>query len=142
MLFNPNSSKQALEIQLSQKNKVTNHGRTSFNNTMTIWENLWKHLGLLLDVRLNFAEHINEEIKKANEGISVIRKLHLFLPCISLLTIYKSIFQIYLDYRNVLYNQPDNSTLSDKIKATPDNALLAMTGPENFHEVLSAKLPP
>ena len=52
------------------------------------WENILKHLGLLLDVRLNFVEHINLQIKKkkqkTNEGISVIRKFHLSSPHVSL----------------------------------------------------------
>ena len=31
-----------------------------------------KHLGLYLDVKLNFSEHINEKNKKAVKDISVI----------------------------------------------------------------------
>ena len=47
-------------------------------------ENVLKHLGLLLDVRLNFVEYINAQMKKANKGINIIRKLHLSLPRASL----------------------------------------------------------
>ena len=34
-------------------------------------KNTQKHLGLYLDAKLNFSEHINEKIKKAVKGISV-----------------------------------------------------------------------
>ena len=43
-------------------------------------ENVQKHLGLFLDVKLNFLEHINEKIKKANKGIDVIKLINLSLP--------------------------------------------------------------
>ena len=75
-------------------------------------ENVLKHLGLLH--RLNFAGHMNVQIKKANKGISVIRKLYLTLPCVSLLTSHKSFFRAHLDYGDVIYDQPNNYTLSDK----------------------------
>lgn len=35
-------------------------------------ENVLQHLGMLLDVRLNFVEHINAKIEKANKGIVLI----------------------------------------------------------------------
>ena len=47
------------------------------------------HIGLLLDRKLNFLTLINEKIKKANKGISVIEKLNLSLPRFSLVTMYK-----------------------------------------------------
>ena len=53
-------------------------------------ENVLQHLGMLLDVRLNFVEHTNAKIEKANKGIVFIIKLHLSLPRASLLRIYKS----------------------------------------------------
>ena len=73
MLFNPNSSKQAKEIVFSRKNRATNYGNVSIINS----ENVLKHLGLSLHVRLNFVENTNAQIKKANKGISVLRKFHL-----------------------------------------------------------------
>ena len=88
-------------------------------------ENVLKHLGLLLDVGLNFVEYINAQIKKANEGISVIRKLHLSLPGVSLFTIHKSFVRTHLHYEDVIYDQPKNFTLSHKIESVQYNAELA-----------------
>ena len=46
-----------------------------------------KRICLLLDTKLNFLTHINENIKKANKGISIIQKLNLSLPRFLLTTI-------------------------------------------------------
>ena len=34
-----------------------------------------KHLGLILDEKLNFKQHIESAIVKINEGVAVIKKL-------------------------------------------------------------------
>ena len=36
-------------------------------------KNTQKHLGLYLDAKFNFSEHINEKIKKAVKGTSAIK---------------------------------------------------------------------
>ena len=78
------------------------------------------------DSKLNFFDHINEKIKKATKGVNVIRKMNLFLPRSSLLTIYKSFVRPHLDYGDVIYDQPNNSHLSDKIETVQYNAALAI----------------
>ena len=93
-----------------------------------IKENIQKYLGLLLDSKLNFFDHINEKDKKATKGVNVIRKMNLLLPRSSLLTIYKSFVRPHLDYGDVIYDQPNNSRLSDKIETVQYNAALAITG--------------
>ena len=50
--------------------------------------------------------YLNEKIKKAVEGIIVIKKLNVTLLCSSLLTIYKSFIRPHLDYGDVIYDQP------------------------------------
>ena len=59
------SFKTSQEIVLSWKNRATNYGSISLNNLILNRKNVFKHLGLLLDVRLNFVEHINAQIKKS-----------------------------------------------------------------------------
>ena len=104
------------------------HATVYFNNDPVIRENFQKHLGLFLDSILNFSGHINEKIKKATKGINVIRKMNLSLPRSSLLTIYKSFVRPHLDYGDVIYDQPNNASLSDKIESAQCNAVLAVTG--------------
>ena len=128
MTFNPDVSKQAQEAVFSRKGITTNHATVYFNNDPVTGENFQKHLGLFLDSKLNFSGHINEKIKKATKGINVIRKTNLSLPRSSLLTIYKSFVRPHLDYGDVIYDQPNNTTLSDKIESVLYNAALAITG--------------
>ena len=128
MTFNPDVSKQAQKVVFSRKGITTNHATVYFNNDPVIRENFQKHLGLFLDSKLNFSGHINEKIKKATKGINFIRKMNLSLPRFSLLTIYKSFVRPHLDYGDVIYDQPNNSSLSDKIESVQYNAVLAITG--------------
>ena len=50
------------------------------------------------------------------------------LPRSSLLTIYKSFVRPHLDYGDVIYDQPNNSSLSDKVESVQYNAVLAIIG--------------
>ena len=117
MIFDSDASKQAQEIVFSCKANASNHETVYFNNVPVIRENIQKHLGLFLDSKLSFFDHINEKIKKATKGVNVIRKMNLLLPRSSLLTIYRSFVRPHLDYGDVTYDQPNNSRLSDKIES-------------------------
>ena len=128
MIFHPDVSKQVQEVVFSRERITTNHATVYFNNDPVIRENFQKHLSLFLDSKLNFSGLINEKIKKTTKGTNVIRKMNLSLPRSSLLTIYKSFVRPSLDYGSVIYDQPDNSNLSDKIESVQYNAVLAITG--------------
>ena len=54
--------------------------------------------------------------------------MNLLLPRSFLLTIYKSFARPHVDYGDVIYDQPNNSRLSDKIESVQYNAVLAITG--------------
>ena len=54
--------------------------------------------------------------------------MNLSLPRSSLLTIYKSFIRPHINYGDVIYDQPNNSSLSDKIESVQYNAVLAITG--------------
>ena len=53
--------------------------------------------------------------------------MNLSLRRSSLLTIYKSFVRPHLDYGDVIYDQPNSSSLSDKIESVQYNAVLAIT---------------
>ena len=57
--------------------------------------------------KLRFPDHINVKISKANEGIGVIKKLSNILPKNFLLTICKSITNIY--------DQPNSESFCNNI---------------------------
>ena len=114
MSFNPDVSKQAQEVIFSRKKNIGNHPAVFFNNLPINRKSTQKHLGLLLDVKLNFSEHINGKLKKVTKSINLLRKLNLTLPRSSLLIIYKSFIRPYLGYGDIVYDQPNNSLRSTK----------------------------
>ena len=56
-----------------------------------------KHLGFILDSKLNYTEHIDAKIAKANRGIGIIKRLYHYLPREALMTIYNSHIRPHLD---------------------------------------------
>ena len=103
MIFNPDLSKQAQEVIFSRKTNKISHPTTTFNTVPVARTSCQKHLGLHLDEKLNFSQHINIKISKANKGIGIIKRLWHILPRKSLLTIYKSFTRPHLDYCDAIY---------------------------------------
>ena len=61
-----------------------------------------KHLGMLLDFRLDFQEHWKSLLKKVNKTVALLRKFQNILPRSALLTIYKCFFRTPLDYDDII----------------------------------------
>ena len=87
-----------------------------------------KHLGMHLDEKLSFNNHLKEKIANANKGIGLIHKLAHILPRQSLLTIYKSFVRPHLDYGDIVYDQPNDDNFCNIIEKVQYNAALAITG--------------
>ena len=56
MIFNPDAPKQTQEIVISRKANASNH------------TNIQRHLGLFLDFKLSFFDHINKKLKRLLKG--------------------------------------------------------------------------
>ena len=67
-------------------------------------------------------------MSKALKGIGIIKKLSRNLPRHSLVTIYKSFVRPHLDYGDIIYDQPNNESFTQKIERIQYNAALAITG--------------
>ena len=104
MSFNPDVSKQTQEVIFSRKQAKSVHPDLVFNNTPVHQTHYQKHLGVYLDMKLNFKLHIKEKISKAMKGICIIKKLSNVLPRKSLITIYKSFVRPHLDYGDLIYD--------------------------------------
>ena len=81
MQFNPNPNKQAQEVYFSKKSNNENSLPVTFNNAKIVTCSTHKHLGLLLDKRLSFNEHIQSKMNKCYEMIGVIKSLSVNLHC-------------------------------------------------------------
>ena len=75
------------------------------------------------------------------------RKLYHFIPSSALLTIYEIFIRTYLDYDDIIYDQPSNASFSYKIKPVQYNATLVITGAlkgtsrvKHYHELGLEKL--
>ena len=125
--FNPDPRKQAQQIIFSRKHQKISHPTIYFNNNPIESVSSQKHLGMILDTKLNFQEHIKNILTKFNKNIGLLRKLQKMLPRRSLLTIFKSLVRPNLDYGDVIYDQSYNNTFHQKIESRQYNAALAMT---------------
>ena len=109
MSFNPDSSKQAQEVIFSRKIKTLPHPSLVFNN-IVLQASSQKHLGVTLDVKLTFDEHLNNVLNKVNKTIGLLRKFQNFLSRSTLITIYKAFVRPHLDYGDILFDQTYNSS--------------------------------
>ena len=93
--FQSCKSKQAQEVVFSRKTEKVNHMSLTFNVIPVAQTSHQKHIGLYIDEKLNFSNHIKEIISKVNKAIGIIRKLRTILPRNALLTIYKTFTSFY-----------------------------------------------
>ena len=128
MLINRDANKPAQEVLFSRKKKTQNHPNISLNNIQVERASQQKHLGLLLDEKLNFKEHVDSTISKLDRGIAVLKKLRYSLPRKSLITIYKALLRPLLDYGDIIYDQPHNESVCEKLDSVQYKIALAITG--------------
>ena len=128
MNFNPNPSKQAQGLLFSRKTSSKPHPSLNFDDNPVHHVQLQKHLGLFLEPKLSFDEHIQCILIKARKIIGLIRKLQPIIPRAALLTIYKSFLRPHLDYGDVIYDRAFNESFQNKVEFVQYNAALAITG--------------
>ena len=78
MSFNPDPSKQDQEVIFSCKIKKLPHPYLVFNNNNVLQASSQKHLGVTLDVKLTFDEHLNHVLNKVNKTIDLLRKFKIY----------------------------------------------------------------
>ena len=106
MSFNPEPSKQVVEILFSQKKIKVTHPPRFFNGSIVNKVNDHKHLGLTLDSKLTFSKHINDKINKSPKLLGVLKFLSSYLPLHTLIQIYKMYIRPHLHYCDVIYHIP------------------------------------
>ena len=128
MSFNPDPSKPAQEVIFSRKLKTVPHPSITFNNNPLSLCPAQKHLGLVLDLKLMFNEHINHILSKVNKSIGLLRKFQPVLPRSSLLTIYKTFIRSHFHYADIVYDQSYKSSFHEKLELIQYNAALVVAG--------------
>ena len=89
-----------------------------------------KHLGVILDSRLSFEEHLSLAFSKVNRTINLLCKLQYLIPGSAFLTIYKTFVRPNLGYgdTDIIYEKACNSSFHQKIESIQYIACLAITG--------------
>ena len=128
MNFNPDPAKQAHEVIFSRKAKEIYHPPLVFNNNSVSQSSSQKHLGVILDSKLIFDEHLKIVSLKISKTLGLLRKLHNLLPRSALITIYKAFVRPHLDYGDILSDQAYNMSFHHKLESIQYNACLAITG--------------
>ena len=128
MTFNPDHKKQAQDVIFSRNVKKTLHPLLNFNNDSVKQVQFQKHLGVHLDDKLDFREHLRNIFIKVNRTISLLRNLHNNLPRDPLVTIYKFFIRPHLDSGYILYDQMFNNCFHEKLESIQYNAALAIIG--------------
>ena len=78
--FNPDPKKQAQEVICSRKINKTDHLRLYFHENLVKSSSTHKHLGMILDTKLNFSLHLKNVQNKVNKTKGLLRKLQDTLP--------------------------------------------------------------
>ena len=107
MQFNPDKNKQAIQVIFSQKKDKPVHPSLFFNGSEVVNKAEYRHLGMILDSKLNFLSHIKEAIVKARRGIGIIRFLSKYVAHDVLDQIYKLYVRPHLDYGDIIYHKYD-----------------------------------
>ena len=123
--FSPDPSKQVI---FSRKSKRSSYPPLVFNNNNISQTFSEKHLGVKLDFKLTFEEHLNNVLAKVNKGVGLLLKLRNILPRTTLIAIYKAFIRLLMDYGDVLYDQAFDNSFKEKLESIQYNACLALTG--------------
>ena len=119
------------EVIFSAKRIKPHHPNLFLGDTEVERRSEHKHLGLILDSKLNFQSHIREAIMKARRGIGIIRYLSRYVSRDVLDQVYKLYVRPHLDYGDIIYHRFDPNVsldLTRKLEQTQYSAALAVTG--------------
>ena len=128
MRFNPEPNKQAQEVIFSRKINKIDHPPLYFNQNLVKSSSTHKHLETVLDTTLDFNFHLKNIQNKVNKTIGLLCKLQNTLPRTSLITIFKSLIRLLLDYGDIIYDWAYNTSFHQNIESIRYNAALAITG--------------
>ena len=74
-----------------------------------------RFLGVIMDDKLKFNIHINEINKKISKNIGVIYRLKQYAPISTLVAVYRSIIECYLNYCNLIFGNSFQTHISSLI---------------------------
>ena len=127
MVFNPDITKQAIEVIFSCKDKKPEHPELSFNGIPIARKPFTKQMGVYLDDRLNFSKHVKEKVEIARKGLSLLKFLSKYVDRNVLSLSYKMYVRPHLDYGDILYHN-QRADLMNLVERIQYKAALIATG--------------
>ena len=106
MSFNPGPIKQAVKHIFSRKRTTANNLPLYFNGIQVARVDGHKHLGIILDSKLSFSQHIQSIIAKARQCVGLLRFMSRYLPRKILDEMYRLYDRSHLDYWDIIYHIP------------------------------------
>ena len=128
MLFNADKTE---EVIFSWKRTKPHHPILKLGNEEVKTSSEHKHLGMILDHKLDFQSHIREVIVKARRGIGLIKYLSKYGSREVLDQVYKLYIRPHLDYGDIIYHRFDpemHLEITKKLEQVQYSAALAVTG--------------
>ena len=139
MSFNPNLDKQAVEVIFSNKRTPSNFDTLFFAGIPVKKASETKHIGMLLDSKLNFEKHVEDKLAKTNQGLGMMKHIKKWVSSKTLEQIYKLYVRPNLDYGDILYHSAElgkrtifttdvSNSLSKRIEMVQYEAARIVTG--------------
>ena len=124
MRFNPDLNKQDQELVFRRKIDKIDHPPEYFNlNFKVKSSSTLKHLGMVLDTKLDFNLHLKNVQSKVNKTIGFLCKLRNTLPGTSLITIFKSFLRPHFNNGDIIvYLRANNTSFHQNIESIQYNA--------------------
>ena len=118
------------------KNKVSSNP-ILINNVPVPRINKYKCLGVTMDERLSWEEHINSICSKVSAGIGAMKRVKPFLQLPTLKMLYNAIIQPYFDYCSPLWDNCGIG-LKDRLQKYQNRAARVITG--STYDIRSSNL--
>ena len=119
------------EVIFSVKRTKTEHPHLHLGLDEVARKDEHKHLGLILDSKLDFKSHIRQAILKARRGIGMIKYLSKYVSRDVLDQVYKLYVRPHLNYGDIIFHRHDPEMIlnfTQRIEQTQYSAALAVAG--------------
>ena len=114
-------------IIFPRKHTKASHPVLLFKNNPVKESSSQKHLGMILDSKLNFEEYFRTIFKINKTSIGSLHELQKTLSRQSWLTTQKAFIKTHFEYREALFDQNYNDSFHQKLKRFQYNPVLAIT---------------
>ena len=107
--FNPDITKQTVEVIFSTKYKKDEH--LTFNNIPVARQDATKHIGMILDEKLTFHVQIKEVIEKVKTSLDMMKYMSKYVNRKVLDQMYKMHVRPHLGYGDVIFHDQSQDTM-------------------------------